>query len=77
MTVLKLLPVDADLTGSELKDEIGSMLDLRDYYVREVQEAEDLLAHITARVQKRKATLAKYEARIMELRIKAHMLGVL
>ena len=77
MTVLKLLPVDADLTGSELKDEIGSMLDLRDHYVCEVQEAEELLARITARVQKRKTTLVKYETRLLELRIKAHMLGVL
>jgi hypothetical protein len=77
MTVLKLLPVDADIAGSELSDEIGSLLDLRDHYVREVQEAEALLARITARVQKRKTTLAKYEARLLELRIRAHMLGVL
>ena len=59
-----------------VKEELGHTLDLRDYYVREVQEAEAELAHITARVQKRKASLAKYEARILDLRIKAHLLGI-
>ena len=77
MTVLKMMPVDAEVVAAGLKDEIDAALDRRDYCVREIQEAEELLAHVTARVQKRKASLAKYEARILELRIKAHMLGVL
>jgi chromosome segregation ATPase len=66
----------AEEAYQDLKEELASELDLRDHYVCEIQEAEALLAHITARVQKRKATLAKYEARILELRTKAHLLGI-
>jgi chromosome segregation ATPase len=60
----------------DLKEDIGHALDMRDHYIREIQEAEAMLAHITARVQKRKTTLAEYEARILELRTKAHLLGI-
>ena len=75
MTVLKMV-ADVEVAQVGLKEELGSMLDMRNQSVREVQEAEALLARITARVQKRKATLAKYEAAVLELRTKIHLLGM-
>lgn len=66
----------AEIVYQDLREEIAGALDLRNYYVREIHEAEALLAHITARVQKRKATLAEYEAQLLELRTKAHLLGI-
>jgi chromosome segregation ATPase len=66
----------AEAAYQDLREDLASALDLRNYHIREIQEAEAALAHITARVQKRKATLAKYEASILELRTKAHLLGV-
>jgi hypothetical protein len=59
-----------------LKEDLQEALYYRDYYTREVREAEALLAHVTARVQKRKDTAAKYDARILELRTQAHLLGL-
>ena len=69
-----LEPVDGPMTV--LRDKLGDALHMREYYVREAREAEAELAHITARVQKRKDTVAKYDASILEMRIKAHMAGM-
>ena len=69
--------VDVDvLPQRDLRDELNEALSMKRYWAREVENAEAKVAHLTARVQKRKATVAKYDALIMELRIKAHMAGV-
>ena len=68
--------VDGDMAYAELKMHLEDTLGSRNYFVREVQEAEALLARVTARVSKRKATLAEIEARLLDLRTQAHMLGV-
>ena len=68
--------MDAEVAHEEFREDLASALDLRNHYIREIQEAEAELAHITARVQKRRATLAKYEADILALRTKAHLLGI-
>src|SRR4029077_6532802 len=66
----------AEVAYQNLREDLASALDLRNYYIREIQEAEATLAHITARVQKRRATLVKFEVSILELRTKAHVLGI-
>ena len=65
-----------DMPMSSLRDELGEALYFRDYYTRELREAEALLAHVTARVQKRKAKVEELEASIVEMRVKAHMAGM-